>query len=143
MGKTRTIAHSQKNNKLTYRLNGGKGSYMFRKEDLIVNYFCPKTTADSQIADIPFMEGITKEDFFRNLHEWLINFAEDYWSEKPEAADEDEIYIQERNEDGEYIILDSIKKKWFDFYYDYDPTAEDEPFDSDREPDVDFNGDWN
>ncbi len=124
-------------------LTGGKVKNMFRKEDLIVNYFCPKTTADSQIADIPYMEGITKEDFFRDLHEWLINFAEDFWSREPEAEDNDEIYIQERDENGKYVILDNIKKSWFNRYYDYDPTTDDEPFDSDREKDVDFNGDWN
>ncbi len=111
---------------------------MYRKEDLIVNYFCPKTTADSQIADIPFMESETEESFKKDLEDWLYNFAEDYWAEDPDRDSNDEIYVEERTEDGEYVILASIKKNVFEDYEK--PSPEEEPFDSDREPDVDFNG---
>lgn len=110
---------------------------MFRKEDLIVNYFCPKTTADSQIADIPFMESETEESFQHDLNDWLYNFAEDWWEDDQEADSNDEIYIEERNEDGKYIILARIKRNLFN------NLPNEEPFDSDREPDVDWNGDWN
>ncbi len=119
-------------------MTGGKVKYMYRKEDLIVNYFCPRTTADSQIADIPFMEGETKESFQNDLNDWLHNFAEDYWENDPNADSNDEIYVEERTEDDEFIILASIKKNAFENYEN--PSPEEEPFDSDREPDVDFNG---
>lgn len=115
---------------------------MYRKEDLIVNYFCPKTTADSQIADIPFMESETEESFQHDLNDWLYNFAEDWWNDDPDSDGNDEIYVEERTEDGKYIILASIKKNIFENYEI--PSPEDEPFDSDREKDVDWNGgmDW-
>lgn len=127
---------------------------MYRKEDLVVNYFCPKTTADSQIADIPYMESSTEENFHYDLFEWLYNFAEDYWTNDPDCSGEDEIYIQERNEDGKFNILASIKKAFLDNsnevklpapgnWSKFENTSpEDEPFDSDRETDVDFNGGW-
>lgn len=128
---------------------------MFRKEDLIVNYFCPKTNADSQIADISFMESSDEESFHYDLFEWLYNFAEDYWSNDPDCSEDDEIYIQERDEDGKFNTIASIKKAFLDNSNDLklpatehwaefeNPSPEDEPFELDREKDVDWNGDWN
>ncbi len=113
---------------------------MFRKEDLIVNYFCPRTTADSQIADIPFMESETEESFKKDLDDWLYNFAEDWWKDDTNSPSNDEIYVEERTEDGEYIILASIKKNAFE---NYEYPSHEEPFDSDKEKDVDWNGDFN
>ena len=68
--------------------------------NLTVNYFDSKTKADSPVEYIDFE--------LDDIQEWLVEFAEDYWStmeENETPGYHDEIYLMDEN--GE--IVASIK----------------------------------
>lgn len=96
-------------------------------KDLKLRYF---NAASSE--DICF--GTIDKDFetVGEVTKYIEEFAKDFFWGRPYEDSDSEIYA----ENAETRIKSQKAKKFFC------PSC-DEPFDNDREPDVDFNGDWN
>lgn len=81
----------------------------------------------TNLLKIRFEHGFISSTFLRSI---LYDFSEEYFLDKEDEDPENEIYMI--NEWGDK--LGHFKKKYFS------TEADEEPFDSDKEKDVDWNG---
>lgn len=101
------------------------------KDTFFIYHFNAATKKISLLEKVKVEHGFISGKYLRSC---LFAFSEEYFKEHETEDPENELYILDEygNKPAGHF-----KKKYFS------PEADEEPFDSDIEPDVDWNGEWN
>lgn len=97
------------------------------KDVYFIYHYSEETRKITCLYKIRFEHGFVSGSYLRSI---LFDCSEEYFLDAEDEDPENEIYML--NEYGDK--LGSFKKKYFS------PEADEEPFNSDKEKDVDFNG---